>query len=61
MLSKNVNNDIKISMNPPIERIHMTSRRPYWCSKTNPVGVGLFSYVKISFVVINLHRCWPLE
>ena len=29
--------------------------------QTNPVGVGLFSYVKISFVPINLHRCWPRE
>ena len=28
-------------------------------SQTNPVGVELFSYV--SFVPINLHRCWPRE
>ena len=27
-----VNNDV--SKDSPIERIHMTSRRPYWCSKT---------------------------
>ena len=47
----------------PIERFHMTSRRPYWCSKTmkrrpcsvmlvfqtNQVGVKLFSYVKNFF------------
>ena len=43
-----------------IERIYMTSRRPYWCSKnnetatmfvfqTNSVGVRLFSYVKKIF------------
>ena len=28
-------------------------------SQTNPVGVELFSYVNLSFVPINLHRCWP--
>ena len=53
----------------PIERFHMTSRWPYWCSKTkkrrpcsvmlvfqtNQVGVELFSYVKNFFVPINLH------
>ena len=47
----------------PIERFHMTSRRPYWCSKTkkrrpcsvmlvfqtNQVGVELFSYVNKFF------------
>ena len=47
----------------PIERFHMTSRWPYWCSKTkkrrpcsvmlvfqtNQVGVELFSYVKNFF------------
>ena len=43
-----------------IERFHMTSRQPNWCSKTmeraamlvyqdNPVGVDLFSYVKTFF------------
>ena len=30
-------------------------------SQTNPVGVELFSYVKLSFVPINLHGCWPRE
>ena len=52
----------------------MTSRRPYWRPKTmkgrpfwgfqtNPMGVELFSYanVTISFVPINLHRCWSHE
>ena len=29
--------------------------------KTNPVGVELFSYVKVSFDPINLHACWPCE
>ena len=47
----------------PVERIHMTSRRPYWCSKTidrwptvamlvyqeDPVGVELFSYLNAFF------------
>ena len=29
---------------------------------TNPVGDGLFSRVKISFVpILNLHGCWPRE
>ena len=29
--------------------------------ETNPMGVELFSYVKISFVTINLHGCWSRE
>ena len=29
--------------------------------QTNPVGVKLFSYVKLSFVPMNLHSCWPRE
>ena len=29
--------------------------------QTNPVGVGLFSYVKNSFVPINSHRCCSRE
>ena len=43
-----------------IERFHMTSRRPYWCTKNNetaailvyqanPVGVEVLSYVNTSF------------
>ena len=28
---------------------------------TNPVGVGLFSYITNFFCPINLHRCWPRE
>ena len=53
----------KIVMSPPhsIGRFHMTSRRPYWCSKTmkrrpccmvyqeNPLGVELFSHVNVFF------------
>ena len=49
----------------------MTSRRPYWYSKTmkrrpylcsnKSCGTGTLSCVNISFVLINLHRCWPRE
>ena len=52
-----------------IERFHMTSRRPYWCTKTmkrrpllvcqaNPVGVEVFPYVNTFFCSNNLHSCW---
>ena len=50
----------------------MTSRRPYWCPKTTkrrpcwcpkPVLWELNSFLMqtLSFVPINLHRCWPRE
>ena len=51
----------------------MTSRRPYWCPKTMkrrpcwcPKRVGLwelnsFLMQTLSFVSINLQRCWPRE
>ena len=56
----------------PIERFHMTSRRPYWCSKTmkrrscwctKTILWELNSFLTktFSFVSINLHRCWPRE
>ena len=52
--------------NDRIERFHMTSRRPYWCTKnnetaailvyqTNPVGVEVLSYVNTFFFPIDLH------
>ena len=55
-----------------IEGFHMTSRRPYWCPKTmkprpcrcpKQVLWELNSFVMqmLSFVLINLHRCWPRE
>ena len=55
-----------------IECFHMTSRRPYWCPKTmkwrpcwcpKPVLWELNSFLMqmLSFVSINLHRCWPRE
>ena len=55
-----------------IECFHMTSRRPYWCPKTmkrrpcwcpKPVLWELNSFLMqtLSFVPINLHRCWPPE
>jgi len=57
---------------PPIECFHMTSRRPYWCPKTikrRPCWcpklilweLNSFLMQTLSFVPINLHRCWPRE
>ena len=50
----------------------MTSQRPYWCPKTmkrrpcwcpKPILWELYSFLMrtLSFVPINLHRCWPRE
>ena len=55
-----------------IECFHMMSRRPYWCPKTmkrwpcwcpKPVLWELNSFLMqmLSFVPINLHRCWSRE
>ena len=55
-----------------IECFHMTSRRPYWCPKTMkrrpcwcPKSIlwelNSFLMQTLSFVPINLHRCWPRE
>ena len=55
-----------------IECFHMTSRRPYWCPKTmkrrpcwcpKPDLWELNSFLMqtLSFVPINLQRCWPRE
>ena len=55
-----------------IECFHMTSRRPYWCLKTMKRGpcwcpkpilweLNTFLMQTLSFVSINLHRCWPHE
>ena len=55
-----------------IECFHMTSRRPYWCSKTmkrlpcwcpKPVPWEFNSFLMqtLSFAAINLHICWPRE
>ena len=60
------------SLENPTECFHMTSRRPYWCPKTmkrrpcwcpKPVLWELNSFLTqaLSFVPINLHRCWPRE
>ena len=57
---------------PHIECFHMTSRRPYWCPKTmkwrpcwcpKPILWELNSFLMqtLSFVLINLHTCWPRE
>ena len=57
---------------PTIECFHMMSWRPYWCPKTmkwwpcwcpKPVLWELNSFLMqtLSFVPINLHRCWPRE
>ena len=53
-----------------LEHFNMTSRSPYWCTKTikrwpcwcsKPIlwGLNIFLMWKRSFVAINLHRCWP--
>ena len=50
----------------------MTSRRPYWCPKTmkrrpcwcpKPILWELKSFLMqtLSFVLMNLHSCWPRE
>ena len=55
-----------------IECFYVTSRRPYWCPKTmnrrpcwcpKPILWELNSFLMqtLSFVPINLHRCWPRE
>ena len=55
-----------------IECFHMTSQRPYWCTKTMkrrpcwcpklvPWELNSFLMQTISFVTINLHICWPRE
>ena len=55
-----------------IECFYMTSRRPYWYPKTmkrrpcwcpKPILWELNSFLvqTLSFVPINLHRCWPRE
>ena len=41
--------------------IHMTSRRPCWCSKPILWELNSFLMQTLSFVSINLHRCWPRE
>ena len=54
-----------------LDLFHMTLQRPFWCPKTikrwpclvletKPVEVELFLIWMLSFVKINLHRCWPL-
>ena len=45
-----------------IERFHMTSRRPCWCSEPgweNVWELKSFLMQTLRFVPINLHRCWP--
>ena len=55
-----------------IQCFHMTSRRPYWCPKTikrspcwcpKPILWELNSFLMqtLSFVPINLQKCWPRE
>ena len=43
------------------ERFLMTSRRPYWCSKPVLWELNSFLMETLSFVSINLHRCWSRE
>ena len=43
------------------ECFHMTSRRPCWCAKPILWELNSFLMQTLSFVPINLHRCWPRE
>ena len=60
------------TFNNIIECFHMTSRWPSWCPKTmkwqpswypKPILWELNSFLMqmLSFVPINLHKCWPRE
>ena len=54
-----------------IDRFHMTSRRPYLCTKQwigghvcvqkDPVGIELFHMLKLSFIPSNLKSCWSRD
>ena len=44
-----------------IECFHMTSRRPCWCPKPVLWELNFFLMQTLSFVPINLHRCWTRE
>ena len=44
-----------------IECFHLTSRRPCWCPKPILWELNSFLMQTLSFVPINLHRCWPRE
>ena len=44
-----------------MESFHMTSRRPCWCPKPVLWELNSFLMQTLSFVSINLHRCWPRE
>ena len=44
-----------------IECFHMTSRRPCWCPKPVLWELNSFLMQTLSFVPINLHRCWRRE
>ena len=61
-----------LSLKVCIDCFHMTSRQPYWCSKTmkrRPCccpklilwELNSFIIQTLSFVPINLHRWWPRE
>ena len=73
---KNIENDKKTSLwamsCATIECFHMTSRQPYSSPKTmkrrpsfcpKPIFWEVYSFLEqtLSFVPINLHRCWPRE
>ena len=73
---KNTSNEQNVCsyymLNHQIRCFHMTSRRPYWCPKTmerrpcwcpKPILWELSSFLMqtLSFVPINLYRCWPRE
>ena len=46
---------------PPYLRSKTIKRQSYWCSKPVLLELNLFVVEKLSFVPLNLHKCWPIE
>ena len=44
-----------------IDRFHMTSRRPYLCTKKILWELNSFHMLKLSFIPSNLQSCWPRD
>ena len=44
-----------------IDRFHMTSRRPYLCTKKILWELNSFHLLKLYFIPSNLQSCWPRD
>ena len=44
-----------------IDRFHMTSRRPYLCTKKILWELNSFHMLKLYFIPSNLQSCWPRD